>query len=160
MRKYKLGLDIEKIDRIISRDMDAHMMKTIDGDKLTVSQAYVIDFILTSQKEDIFQKDLEKEFDLKRAAISLMLNNMEKNDLIKRVPVSEDARLKKIVLTEKAIALSTKIIGAVEVGFVVGIIPAKTPIGSAIFVIPNASSFSIIPQVLTSLYALYIYSDA
>ena len=59
MRKYKLGLDIEKIDRIISRDMDAHMMKTIDGDKLTVSQAYVIDFILTSQKEDIFQKDLE-----------------------------------------------------------------------------------------------------
>ena len=114
MRKYKLGLDIEKIDRIISRDMDAHMMKTIDGDKLTVSQAYVIDFILTSQKEDIFQKDLEKEFDLKRAAISLMLNNMEKNDLIKRVPVSEDARLKKIVLTEKAIALSTKIIGAVD----------------------------------------------
>ena len=114
MRKYKLGLDIEKIDRIISRDMDANMMKTIDGDKLTVSQAYVIDFILTSQKEDIFQKDLEKEFDLKRAAISLMLNNMEKNDLIKRVPVSEDARLKKIVLTEKAIALSTKIIGAVD----------------------------------------------
>ena len=49
---------------------------------------------------------------------------------------------------------------AVEVGFVVGIIPAKTPIGSAIFVIPNALSFSIIPQVLTSLYALYIYSDA
>ena len=43
-----------------------------------------------------------------------MLNNMEKNDLIKRVPVSEDARLKKIVLTEKAIALSTKIIGAVD----------------------------------------------
>ena len=39
---------------------------------------------------------------------------MEKNDLIKRVPVSEDARLKKIVLTEKAIALSTKIIGAVD----------------------------------------------
>ena len=57
---------------------------------------------------------MEKEFDLKRAAISLMLNNMEKNDLIKRVPVSEDARLKKIVLTEKAIALSTKIIGAVD----------------------------------------------
>ena len=49
---------------------------------------------------------------------------------------------------------------AVEVGFVVGIIPAKTPTGYAILVIPNASSFSIIPQVLTSLYALYMYSDA
>ena len=39
---------------------------------------------------------------------------------------------------------------AVEVGFVVGIIPAKTPIGSAILVIPNESSFSITPQVFKS----------
>ena len=113
MKKYKLGLDIEKIDRIISRDMDANIMQAV-GDKVTVSQAYVKDFMINTDKEDIFQKDLEKQFDLKRAAIRLMLNNMEKNDLIKRVPVSEDARLKKIVLTEKAIALSTKIIGAVD----------------------------------------------
>ncbi len=82
MKKYKLGLDIEKIDRIISRDMDANIMQAV-GDKVTVSQAYVIDFMINTDKEDIFQKDLEKQFDLKRAAISLMLNNMEKNDLIK-----------------------------------------------------------------------------
>ena len=113
MRKYKLGLDIEKIDRIISRDMDANIMKAV-GDKVTVSQAYVIDFMINTDKEDIFQKDLEKQFDLKRAAISLMLNNMEKNDLIKRVPVSEDARLKKLVLTEKSIALADTITTAID----------------------------------------------
>ena len=113
MRKYKLGLDIEKIDRIISRDMDANIMKAV-GDKVTVSQAYVIDFMSNTDKEDIFQKDLEKQFDLKRAAISLMLNNMEKNDLIKRVPVSEDARLKKLVLTEKSIALADTITTAID----------------------------------------------
>ena len=49
---------------------------------------------------------------------------------------------------------------AVEVGLVVGTTAAITPIGSAILVIPNASSFSITPQVLVSLYALYIYSEA
>lgn len=113
MRKYKLGLDIEKIDRIISRDMDANIMKAV-GDKVTVSQAYVIDFMSNTDKEDIFQKDLEKQFDLKRAAISLMLNNMEKNNLIKRVPVSEDARLKKLVLTEKSIALADTITTAID----------------------------------------------
>ena len=113
MRKYKLGLDIEKIDRIISRDMDANIMKAV-GDKVTVSQAYVIDFMINTDKEDIFQKDLEKQFDLKRAAISLMLNNMEKNNLIKRVPVSEDARLKKLVLTEKSIALADTITTAID----------------------------------------------
>ncbi len=43
---------------------------------------------------------------------------------------------------------------AVEVGLVVGTIAAITPIGSAIFVSPKASSFSITPQVFSSLYLL------
>lgn len=89
--------------------MDTAIINAID-DNLTVSQAYVIDFIANIEKDkDIFQKDLEKQFDLKRSSISLMLNNMEKGDLIKRVPVEEDARLKKIVLTEKAMMLNEKI---------------------------------------------------
>ena len=110
----KLGLDIDKIGRIFSRKVEAAVIKSID-DNMTVSQASVIDFISNiSSSDDIFQKDLEKEFDLKRSSVSLMLNNMEKNDLIKRVPVAEDARLKKIVLTEKAIGLSEKISNAID----------------------------------------------
>ena len=112
--KLKLGLDISKINHIISRKMDASVIKVID-DNLTVSQAYVIDFISMEGKDrDIFQKDLEKQFDLKRSSISLMLNNMEKNKLIERVAVSEDARLKKIVLTEKSIKLNEKISCAID----------------------------------------------
>ena len=60
---------------------------------------------MEGKEKDIFQKDLEKEFDLKRSSVSLLLNNMEKSDLIQRVPVAEDARLKKIILTEKAIKI-------------------------------------------------------
>ena len=97
--KSKLGLHIDKINRIISRKIDAAVIRSIDG-KITLSQAYVIDFICDNSSRDIFQKDIEKEFDLKRSSVSLMLNNMEKNDLIKRVPVAEDARLNKIILTE------------------------------------------------------------
>ena len=93
--KLKLGLDINKINHIISRKVDAAVINAID-DNLTVSKAYVIDFIYNIEKnKDIFQKDLEKKFDLKRSSVSLMLNNMEKSDLIQRVPVAEDARLKK-----------------------------------------------------------------
>ena len=112
--KLKLGLDINKIHYIISRKVDAAVISSID-DNLTVSQAYVIDFIsMEGKHRDIFQKDLEKEFDLKRSSISLMLNNMEKNDLIQRIPVAEDARLKKIILTEKAITLNKKISNAID----------------------------------------------
>ena len=112
--KLKLGLDISKIHHIISRKMDASVINAID-DNLTISQAYVIDFISIEGKDkEIFQKDLEREFDLKRSSISLMLNNMEKSDLIERVPVTEDARLKKIVLTQKSIKLYEKISNAID----------------------------------------------
>lgn len=107
--KLKLGLDIGKINHIISRKVDAAVIKAID-DNLTVAQAYTMDFIvLEGEDKDIFQKDLEKGLDLKRCSISLMLNNMEKNGLIQRVPVAEDARLKKIVLTDKSQKLYEKI---------------------------------------------------
>ena len=69
---------------------------------------------MAGKDKDIFQKDLEKHFDLKRSSISLMLNNMEKNDLIQRVPVAEDARLKKIILTEKALLLNKNISNAID----------------------------------------------
>ena len=112
--KLKLGLDISKINHIISRKMDASVINAID-DNLTISQAYVIDFISNEGKnKEIFQKDLERELDLKRSSVSLMLNNMEKSDLIERVPVTEDARLKKIVLTEKSKKIYEKISIAID----------------------------------------------
>lgn len=112
--KIKLGLDISKINHIISRKMDASVINAID-DNLTISQAYVIDFIsIEGKNKEIFQKDLEREFDLKRSSVSLMLNNMEKSDLIERVPVTEDARLKKIVLTEKSKKIYEKISIAID----------------------------------------------
>ena len=112
--KNKLGLHISKINHIISRSMDSAVINTIDN-TLTVSQAYVIDFIsMQGDNQDVFQKDLEKAFDLKRSSISLMLNNMEKSDLIKRVPVTEDARLKKIILTDKSKKLYEKISKAID----------------------------------------------
>lgn len=112
--KLKLGLNIEKINHIISRKMDSAVIKAID-DNITVSQAYVIDFIATEGKNrEIFQKDLENEFDLKRSSVSLMLSNMEKSDLIKRVSVSEDARLKQIILTEKSLKIYDKISLAID----------------------------------------------
>lgn len=111
--QYPIGLHINKLSRIISRRVDAAVLNAID-DNITVSQAYVIDFITNNTDRDIFQKDLELEFGLKRSSVSLMLNNMEKSDLIKRVPVPEDARLKKIVLTEKAVEISKKISVAID----------------------------------------------
>ena len=55
-----------------------------------------------NKKKDIYQKDLEMAFNISKAAISDVLNTMEKNEMIERVQSDLDARYKKIILTKKA----------------------------------------------------------
>lgn len=52
--------------------------------------------------EAIFQKDLEAEFEVRRSTMTGILQTMEKHGLIVRESVDYDARLKKLVLTDKA----------------------------------------------------------
>ena len=51
-------------------------------------------------KEDVFQRTIEEEFQIRPSSVTSMLKLLEKNGYIKRESVPEDARLKKLVLTE------------------------------------------------------------
>lgn len=51
---------------------------------------------------DVFQKDIEEEYSLRPPTATKLLKDMEKNGLIYREAVPYDARLKRIVATEKA----------------------------------------------------------
>lgn len=69
-------------------------------------QAKILSFIFhESSKKDIFQKTIEEEFDIRRSSVTSVLSLMEKNNLVKRISFSEDARLKKIILTERGIKI-------------------------------------------------------
>ncbi len=50
----------------------------------------------------MFQRDIEKAFSISRSSVTVTLQLMEKNGLIRRESVAQDARLKRIVLTQKA----------------------------------------------------------
>lgn len=68
-----------------------------------------------SRSRDVFQRDLEKEFNIRRSTATVMLQNMEQKGFIVREPVEQDARLKKIVLTDKAIELHNAIRRSIDV---------------------------------------------
>ena len=69
---------------------------------VTSVQGRILGFVhCQSDKKDIFQKDIEEELNIRRSSVTSVLQLMEKNGYIKRVSVCEDARLKKIILTEK-----------------------------------------------------------
>jgi len=71
---------------------------------LTRTQAVIIRYLeVETTKRDIFQKDIEKEFRIRKSSVTSVLQLLEKNEYITRENViREDARLKKLVLTDKA----------------------------------------------------------
>lgn len=81
---------------------------------VTGSNGWIIAYIADNSDRDIYQKDLEEKFSTTRSTISKVIKLMEKKGLIERESVSNDARLKKLVLTPKALALHRQITEDIE----------------------------------------------
>ena len=100
---------------ILSHKITRRIDRVASNYGVTAGQAKIIGFIyFKSDGVDVFQKDIEEEFDIRRSSVTSVLNLMEKNNLIKRVTVEEDGRLKKIVLTDKAIEIHKSINSEIE----------------------------------------------
>lgn len=96
-----LSMSLRKINIGIRRYMDkSDIKKQIDN--VTGTHGYIVGYLKSREGEDVFQRDVEKQFSMRRSTASSILALMEKNGLIERQSVSCDARLKKIVLTDKA----------------------------------------------------------
>ena len=74
---------------------------------LTGNQMAVIDFIMNHEKQEIFQRDIEHEFNIQRSTTTVLLQRMEKKGLIERHTSSKDARQKAVVLTDKAVKIAS-----------------------------------------------------
>lgn len=107
--KDTIGFEVKALANLIKRRVEnSNSLK--DADKLTGMHGWVIRYLYeNSKKRDIFQRDLETEFTIRRSTATEILQLMEKNGLIVREPVDYDARLKKLVLTPRAIAIHKNI---------------------------------------------------
>ena len=65
---------------------------------------------LLAQTEDVFQKDIDEEYSIRPSTATELLKQMEKNGLILRQPVPYDNRLKRIVLTDKALTYRQQVV--------------------------------------------------
>ena len=70
---------------------------------ITGAKGNILDYILLeSEKHNVYQKEIEKEFGLRPSTATEVLKNLEEEGLIVRIPDEDDARFKKIVFTGKA----------------------------------------------------------
>lgn len=97
------GMEIKKTSNLIKRLLDLKGHRTY-VESVTGTNGFIIGYLefCEAQGKEIFQKDLEEHFCIRRSTVSAILKRMEEKDFIQRIPVSRDARLKKLVLTAKA----------------------------------------------------------
>lgn len=81
--------------------------ETLQG--MNMMQMYTIQYIATHDEKGVFQKDLESVLRIRRSSVSSLLHKLEKNGFILRVAVPEDARLKRLLLTEQGRAVAGEI---------------------------------------------------
>ena len=105
--KRKIGLEVGAIMNMLKRQAP---FETVDNEKITRMQMWIIRYIRTRKSDkDLFQGELEKEFNITRATTSSILKRMEKAGLVERKAVFHDGRLKKITLTPEAIKMDDEI---------------------------------------------------
>lgn len=100
--KNSIGLIIKLLKNDADRQFETLARKN-GMDDLTSNHGRILGYLYSNMDKDIFQKDIEQEFNISRATVSNLVQLVEKKGYIRREAISEDARLKKLVLTEKGI---------------------------------------------------------
>lgn len=96
---------VSKLSNKLRRKIDAFSSR----ESFSGSQGRVLHFIL-AQSSDVFQKDIEEEYSLRPPTATELLKKMEKNGLITRESMEHDARMKRIVVSEKALQYKDMVI--------------------------------------------------
>ena len=80
------------------------MVRELEG--MTGKNLWIIGYLNCHKDQPIYQKDLEKAFNVTRSTASKVIGLMEKKGLVERCSVEGDARLKEIRMTEAARSLA------------------------------------------------------
>ena len=101
MNKRHIGYAVQSLNRRLGQSLN-NIPAIRENERLTGIQIWILSFLSRRGEQDTFQRDVEAEFQIRRSTATEILKMMEQNDLIRRVPVDYDARLKKIIFTDYA----------------------------------------------------------
>ena len=98
-----LGVELRTLSNLTRRYFEQYSHKKCI-EAITGTNSWIIGYIgdRAEAGEDVYQRDLETRFGITRSTASKVINLMVQKGLIERQNVMHDARLKKLVLTEKS----------------------------------------------------------
>lgn len=105
-KKRSIIHELRTTNHQIKRFMD-NKTRIEQNDEVTGLQILTLHYLSENPNTDIYQKDIAQRFSIRNSTVTSLLTLMGKNGFIKRESVKQDARLKKISLTDKGAELKT-----------------------------------------------------
>lgn len=98
--KRVVGQEIHMLYHMVARYLD-YNIKMHSIDEMTIMHGWILKYLYENRRKEIFQKDIEKSFSIGKSTVTNLIQLLEKKGYIRRESVAHDARLKRVVLTEK-----------------------------------------------------------
>ena len=106
----RIGAEIGMLHNLLRRQMACMTEKSANSANVTGMQAMIVHHLILREKEgNLFQKDIESAFQMRRSTATGILQLMEQHGILRREPVAHDGRLKRLVLTDRARAMDERI---------------------------------------------------
>lgn len=94
---------IKAVSNAIRRRMEGIDIEDKAG--LTGGECAIMGYLFENRSRPMYQKDIEEEFRIRRSSATRALQAMEKKGIILRRSELHDGRLKRLVLTERAMEI-------------------------------------------------------
>lgn len=93
---------IRRVNNLIQRRQN-QLARANGVDDVTPMHGWLLSYLERNRDTDVYQRDIEREFSITRSTVTNILQLMEKKGYIRRESVPQDARLKRLVLTEAGV---------------------------------------------------------
>lgn len=103
-RDQSIGFVVKQINNVFEKDLNTRLKRL----GITSSQCAVLDYLFHTNKEEVNQRDVEKNLNLKNPTVTGILKRLDEKGFILCVPNAVDKRKKNIYLTEKAYDIQRK----------------------------------------------------
>ena len=91
---------VRRVNNLIFRKINQfHRENNVDN--VTPMHDWIMSYLYWHKNEPVYQRDIEREFSITRSTVTNILQLMERKGYIERQSVPQDARLKRLILTEE-----------------------------------------------------------
>ncbi len=104
-----IGFQLHSLSNLMKRRIEHSEVFSHMDDNVTRNNGWILNYLAHHSDRDIYQKDIENDFCIRRSTVSKVIRLMENKGLLRREAVPGDARLKKLVLTPEGKKLQAAI---------------------------------------------------